>query len=161
MLEIPRTYSHLEAENVFHNKFKGRIATSNVIAFLKFIKGSRVQHVLHALKYKNQPAIGRILGKVYGHELANAGYNQFDAIIPVPLHPAKQRRRGYNQSEEFGIGLSESLKIPCLGHGLKRVLITESQTRKTRLNRWMNVHDVFAISFPQEVIGKRILLVDD
>lgn len=162
LLELPRSYYHLEKENPFYNKFRGRIPVKYVMTLFKFVKGSRVQHLLHALKYKNQPELGTSLGRMYGHDLLNAGFkDQFELIIPVPLHQARKRTRGYNQSEEFGKGLSEVLNIPCSDRFMKRVTKTDSQTRKSRLNRWQNVSEVFQVTVEKEIEAKRILLVDD
>jgi ComF family protein len=87
--------------------------------------------------------------------------DQFDFIIPVPLHPSKRRKRGYNQSEEFGKGLSEILNIPCTEKFLKRIKSTTTQTKKSKLNRWENVNEVFEVRDSEELQGKRVLLVDD
>jgi ComF family protein len=162
MLEMPRSNYHLEIENPFYNKLRGRLPVKFVMSLYKFVKAGKVQQVLHALKYKNQPELGRMLGKIYGHELAQTGYlNQFDLIVPVPLHDHKKRRRGYNQSEEFGIGIAEALNTKCSENPIKRLAMTETQTRKTRLKRWENVKDVFAVCDIEAVFAKRILLIDD
>ena len=133
-----------------------------VMTLFKFVKSSRVQHLLHALKYRNQPELGKALGRMYGHDLVTAGYKaHFDLIVSVPLHPSKKRRRGYNQSEEFGKGLAEILDIPCSDTYLRRLIKTDTQTRKSRLNRWKNVSEVFEVSRVEKINGQRILLVDD
>lgn len=162
ILEMPRSNYHLDIENPFYQKIKGRMPVKYVMSFLKFVKSGRVQHILHSLKYKNKPELGRMLGRIYGHELMQSGYeNQFDVIIPIPLHLKKKQRRGYNQSEEFGLGLSESLIIPCSDNYLQRLHMTSTQTRKTRLKRWENVKEVFAVVNTEAIKDKRILLVDD
>jgi ComF family protein len=162
MMDLPKSNYHLERDNPFFHKFSGRIPVRFVMTLFKFVKRGRVQHLLHALKYKNQPEIGIQLGRVYAADLIAENYkDQFDVIVPVPLHPAKRRKRGYNQSEEFGKGLSEILEIPCTEKFLKRIKVTSTQTRKSRLNRWENVSDVFEVRELEELKGKRILLVDD
>jgi ComF family protein len=162
LLELPRSYYHLEKENPFYNKFRGRIPVSCVMTLFKFVKGSRVQHLLHALKYKNLPELGVALGRMYGQDLLHAGYkDRFDLIVPVPLHSTKKRRRGYNQSEEFGKGLSEVLGVPCYDHFMKRAVKTDTQTRKSRLHRWQNVSEVFQVVKGNEIENRKILLVDD
>ncbi len=159
---MPRSNYHLETDNPFQKKLSGRIPVKFVMSFFKFVKAGNVQHVLHALKYKNQPELGRMLGRVYGNELLNSGYqDQFDLIIPVPLHPLKKRRRGYNQSEEFGLGLAEPLNIACTEEYLKRISLTGTQTKRTKLKRWENVKSVFEAVSPESLYDKRILLVDD
>lgn len=162
LLELPRSYYHLEKDNPFYTKFRGRIPVTGVMTLFKFVKGSRVQHLLHALKYKNQPGLGVALGKMYGQDLVHAGYKgRFDLIVSVPLHEARRRKRGYNQSEEFGKGLAEILGVPCCDNLMERVVITGTQTRKSRLNRWQNVSSVFRVTNASAIAHKRILLVDD
>ena len=162
LMEMPKSYYHLDRQNPFYQKLRGRISVERVMALFKFVKQTRIQHLMHALKYKNHPEIGVALGRIYGSELKEAGIqNEIDMIIPVPLHRSKKRSRGFNQSERFGYGLSEVLGIPCLDEVLIRTIKTETQTRKTRLNRWQNVKEVFQLGNPEQVRGKRILMVDD
>lgn len=162
LLELPKSHYHLEHENPFFNKFKGRIPVRHVMTLYKFVKESRVQHLLHSLKYKDAPEIAQALGRIYGNDLLTNGYgNEFDLIVPVPLHPSKKRKRGYNQSEEFGKGLSEVMNIPCSDDLVQRSVVTSTQTKKSRLNRWRNVSEVFHVEKPEEISGRRVLLVDD
>jgi ComF family protein len=161
MLDLPRSHYHLLPENALFNRLNGRIPLDFAAAFLLFRKGGKVQQLLHALKYKNHPEIGESLGKVYGSELRCASvHEQIDLIVPVPLHEVRKRKRGYNQSEEFAKGLSQSMEIPTYPV-LERITHTETQTRKSRLKRWQNVKEVFKICGQQHVEGKRIMLVDD
>lgn len=162
MLEMPRANYHLDRENAFYNKLKGRLPVSYVMSLFKFVKAGRVQQVLHALKYRNRPEIGRMLGKVYGEELVRSGFGgRFDFVIPVPLHPARRLRRGYNQSAEFGTGIAEQLGIRCEENILVRSRKTETQTRRSRVRRWENVKSVFQVNDPPEIYARRIMLVDD
>jgi ComF family protein len=90
------------------------------------------------------------------------GFNKrFDLIIPIPLHHSRKRRRGYNQSAKFAEGLSDSLQIPWDENIVERKIKTATQTRKTKIERWENVKDVFQIKEPDKIIDRRILLVDD
>lgn len=160
--DLPKTNYHTNPLNPFYQKMSGRVPVKFVIALLKFFKESRVQNLLHNLKYKNHPEIAVALGRMYAQELLYYNYqNEFDIIIPVPLHKVRKRKRGYNQSEEFGKGLSEVLNIPCVDGIIERMLKTETQTKKTKLKRWNNVSEVFRITKPNQIHNKRILLVDD
>jgi ComF family protein len=161
MLEMPRSNYHLEIENPFYQKIKGRIPVKYVMTLFKFVKSSKVQQILHALKYKNKPELGRMLGQLYGQDLLATHHGEFDLIIPVPLHKSRRRSRGYNQSDEFGKGLAEVLQIPCDDTLVKRIMKTATQTQKTRLNRWENVEQVFKAEASEQISNKRILLVDD
>ncbi len=160
--ELPRTHFHDEQENPIFKRLYGRVPLQYAFAFLHFKKGGKVQHLLHEFKYNNHPEIGRKIGVVYGEELLKTGrIGQFDAILPIPLHPTKHRRRGYNQSEEFALGLAQSMNVQCISDAVERIVKTETQTRKTKLKRWENVNTVFRVTRNEEVSGKRILLVDD
>jgi len=162
ILELPKTRYHEQADNTIKSRLDGRISLAYAMAFLKFRKTGVVQHLLHQLKYNNHPEVGVRLGKIYGKELMDAGYGQeFDLIIPIPLHKSRARRRGYNQSAKFAEGLSSSMLIPWDDSIAERRVKTTTQTRKTKMQRWENVKDVFVIKYPEKIINKRILLIDD
>jgi ComF family protein len=162
ILELPKTHYHEQAENIIKSRLSGRIPLAYAMAFLKFRKTGVVQHLLHQLKYNNHPEVGVRLGKLYGKELLEAGFaKKFDLIIPVPLHASRKRRRGYNQSEKFAEGLSLLLQIPYDETVVERKIKTSTQTRKTKIERWENVKDVFQVKHAEKIINKRILLVDD
>jgi competence protein ComFC len=88
-------------------------------------------------------------------------WTSIDYLIPVPLHPKKQQQRGYNQAEMWAKGLAEALGISMRTDILIRTDYTESQTKKSREERFKNVETVFAVKNPESIKGKRILLVDD
>ncbi len=160
--DLPKTGYHLEADNPIKLRLAGRLPAKHVMAFLRFRKTGIVQHLLHQLKYNNHPEVGIRLGKIYGNELMQAGYiNEFDLVVPVPLHQTRKRRRGYNQSACFAQGLSSSLHIPWDETISTRKVGTSTQTRKTKVERWENVKDVFAIRESEKIKDARILLVDD
>jgi ComF family protein len=97
-----------------------------------------------------------------GYELKDAtNFSTIDVIVPVPLHPKKQKKRGYNQSEMFGLGLSRGLGKRMNTNILYRKRFTETQTKKSRSERWENVESVFAVHNPEDFSGKHLLLVDD
>lgn len=160
--KLPVTNYHLRPQNNdLVIKITGLTKPGSVISFLRFTKKGDSQHLLHLLKYKNKPEIGVELGRIYGNLLKTNGFSEkWDQITPVPLHPLKLKRRGYNQSEQFAKGLGDALGIPVI-HSLQRVLFTETQTKKTRMQRLENVAEVFAIRESLYVRDKTVLLVDD
>jgi ComF family protein len=160
MLEIPQTNYHLSHDNPLLNRMAGRVPLTNAFGFFRFTKRGRIQHILHALKYKNEPEVGVMLGRVYGQKLKENNFF-FDLIIPVPLHKTRLRKRGYNQSAKFAEGLSETLHMPYSENILFRSLRTATQTNKTKIARWENVSEVFGLSNANLIQGKHILLVDD
>lgn len=162
MLEMPMTNYHSDFENPLKIRLAGRVELKYAMALFRFSKSGRVQQLLHALKYKNHPEVGLMLGRVYAEKMRASGLSEeFDMVVPVPLHPARKRKRGYNQSAKFAEGLSEKLSVPFFEEVMERAVSTETQTRKTKLSRWQNVSEVFRVKNPESVLNKRILLVDD
>lgn len=162
ILDLPRTHYHNDKNNPLAIKFMGRVNLDHALAFLKFRKKGNVQRLLHALKYQGNREIGLKLGRIYGHQLNESMItSHYDVIIPVPLHISRFRQRGYNQSDEWGRGISETTGISFESNVLVRGHKTETQTRKTKLNRWKNVEEIFYVQKHNLVSGKKILLVDD
>jgi ComF family protein len=118
--------------------------------------------LLHQLKYKSNKDVGKMVGKLYGYELKESQYFQhIDFIIPVPLHPKKLKRRGFNQSSFFAEGLSDAMRVPVNTTCLYRKVDSQTQTKKSRYNRWENVGDIFGVKNSEIIKDKFILLVDD
>ncbi|WP_317045421.1 ComF family protein [Algoriphagus ratkowskyi] len=159
---LPVTSYHLRPiDNDLSDKVKGLSDVKMVMAYLKFTKGGDSQKLLHQLKYRNKPQLAQELGLLYGTILKDHEFHKcWDLIVPVPLHPMKQLRRGYNQSEQFGIGLGDSLSLE-VKKALIRGKFTETQTQKSRIQRMDNMDEVFQISPNATIANKSILLVDD
>lgn len=159
---LPFANFHLRPfDNELTSKIMGLTQVNRVMAFLRFTKKGKSQKLLHQLKYRNRPEIGVEMGRLYGLALLQSGYQgEWDVIVAVPLHPMKQKRRGYNQSEKFADGLSKSLVIKQ-AELLERKKFTDTQTKKSRLQRLDNVEEVFELRPNQNIFGLRILLVDD
>lgn len=159
---LPRTNFQFDIDNAVARVFWGRVKLEAAASFCYFTKGSNIQRLLHKLKYEGDREIGLYLGETYGRELkASILYDEIDLIIPVPLHPRKQRKRGYNQSEAIGQGLSRTLQAALETNVLFRKTNTSTQTRKTRYKRWENVENVFEVRRPDLIRDKNVLLVDD
>lgn len=102
------------------------------------------------------------MGELYAWQLIRSeGWKNADLIIPIPLHPMRLKKRGYNQSEQISIGLASVLKLPLSTNNLARMGNTESQTKKSRFARYENLKDAFIIKNSSELIKKHIILVDD
>lgn len=153
---------HLVQDNEFVTRLWGRLNIESGASAYYFTRNSPIRMAIHHLKYKNKPDIGVMIGREFGRKLKNAPcYKTIDCIIPVPLHPKKERLRGYNQSGVFAQGLSEAMEVPMLSKVLVRRSNTETQTNKKRMERFSNVGEVFAVEKPQSIEGKHLLLVDD
>lgn len=160
--KLPRTEFHNWDDNFMMKHFWGRVELQQAFAFLFFGKETKVQHLLHLLKYKGRPEIGNFIGDLYGSELKqDKAVENIDFIIPVPLHPSKERTRGYNQALKFAEGISQATGIPVRKDFLFRGTASSTQTKKSRFERWKNVEEIFYSENENEWRGKNILLVDD
>lgn len=161
-LHLPETHYHKEHDNPLKLIFAGRVKVEEVASLLYYKKGTITQHILHNLKYNGQKELGDFLGTYYGRQLAaEPRFQEINCIIPIPLHPRKERKRGYNQSEWIAKGLSRGMGIPYRTDILVRTHFTETQTRKSRFNRWENVKEVFMVQNGGQVKGQHLLVCDD
>ncbi|HXC05531.1 MAG TPA: ComF family protein [Bacteroidia bacterium] len=159
---FPLTGYETQHDNPVSRLFWGRAGVEDATAFLHFQKGGGVQQLIHQLKYKGRKEVGWEAGKMFGLVLRDSPlFNSCDCIIPVPLHPTKLRERGFNQSEWIGRGMSHVLHIPVDTGSLLRISRSETQTRKSRFDRWKNVEEIFALDSRASLSGKHILLTDD
>jgi len=160
--ELPKTNYHLEAQNPVMIKMYGKSLVVFGSAYLRFVKSGKTQQLLHQLKYKNKSEIGKVLGEWYATDLAEPmSEHNINLVLPVPLHKHKQKKRGYNQSEGFARGLSETLDIEINADLLIRIKHSSTQTKKTKIERWKNVEDIFKVTSAEDLVDKNILLVDD
>lgn len=160
--EIPKTHFVSEKDNFVEHIFWGRVNLEHASAYYYFHKGSKFQDLIHNLKYKGAKEIGFELGKMYGQEMKNApAYQNIDFVVPVPLHPKREKKRGYNQSDWIAKGISEVTGIAIDNKNLYRSVETETQTKKSRFERWQNVDNIFKIRDEKLFENKHILIVDD
>ncbi len=161
LFEMPRTENHLEKENKLTELFYGRAKIEAGTSLFNFKKASKYRTLLHLLKYQNKKDIGIELGKYLGLNIKSSPYfTHIDYVVPVPLHPKKLKKRGYNQSTLIGQGIAEKIEINLDDTSLIRTVDTETQTKKTKIERWNNVQNVFELT-NNKFNNKHILLVDD
>jgi ComF family protein len=151
----------MHSNNPVEKKFWGRIPVASAMSEFYFSKTSVIQNLIHEFKYKGNKKIGHYLGNMIGKSLINSNRFPIDAIIPLPLFEKKEKKRGYNQAEILCYGISEELNIPVIKNNVIRMIHTETQTKKGRLERWTNVEKVFFVKHPESLENKHLLLVDD
>ncbi|NPA67950.1 MAG: ComF family protein [Chlorobi bacterium] len=161
LYNMPKTYFHETKDNPLNRLFYGITDITYATALFYFRKASIYRALIHKLKYKGQKEIGIELGRMTGQEIKGSFFDETDIIIPVPLHTAKKRMRGYNQSEIIASGISETLKKPVIKNVLIRSKYTETQTKKSLEERRTNVKSAFKTLKPELISGRHILLVDD
>lgn len=162
IFHLPKTNFHFQKNNPISEIFWGRVKINHATAFFTFKKGSQYQKLIHKLKYKGQAEIGIELGKYFGNSLMDSEYyRDIDAIIPVPLHPKKKKIRTYNQSEMIAKGMAEVMNSELILDVLVRNIHSESQTKKDKIERWLNVKNAFGLKSSKRIENKHILLIDD
>ena len=148
-------------DNAVTKVFWGRLPIENGYSLIDFNKGERIQNILHALKYQSNKQVGEELGKMLGGKINELGESIPDLIIPVPLHPKKLKKRGYNQAEIIASGISSVINRPVETKIISRKTYTNTQTNKSRGDRWSNVETVFELAKPEALASKHVLIIDD
>jgi ComF family protein len=159
---MPLTCFEFFSPNPIEKIFWGRVFIEAAAAHLYFTTGSAVQQSLHLLKYKGRKEIGVYYGLQMGATLKlSQRFNDCEIIIPLPLFASREKKRGYNQALLIAEGISRQLNIPVCCNGIIRIKKTETQTHKSRIQRWRNMEATFEIRDPGQITNKHILLVDD
>ena len=162
-MHLPRTrYDEDFYENDMARLFWGQMPVERAFAMIYYEPHSPVSRMVYSLKYLGHPEVGEFMGRMMSAELLGTTFfDGIDMIVPVPLSKKRQRKRGYNQSEEIARGISSLTGIPVANKVVKREKFVESQTQKHRWQRLENVDGVFRRCNNASVDGKHILLVDD
>lgn len=160
--ELPLTGFHNDPDNDAYKKFYGRIGVEHVSSFMYYHKKGIVQEIIHSLKYRGHEEIGTVLGEWYAGDLKkHTIFTDIDFVVPVPLHPKKLRKRGFNQVTAFSKAISENLEIVLIEDLLLRKVNSETQSRKTRFRRTEVDETVFDVMFNESHYNKHFLLIDD
>jgi len=145
-----------ECSNCREMKLQFTSARSAVVAH------SAVREVIHRYKYQRalwfEPFLTRL---ILARALPALDGQGWDIIMPVPLHPVKQREREFNQAERLAASLSAASGIPLKASWLRRIRPTATQTLLSRQQRAANMHGAFAVRPGVRLNGERVVLVDD
>lgn len=159
---LPETGFEQIPGNPVEKIFYGRLRVKAAAAAFYFSKDSVLQNLIHAIKYEKKKEAGITLGETMGKKLLNTTlFNNTDIIVPLPMHPKKQKLRGYNQAGIIANGISKITGWALCEQLVVKTESTTSQTKKGRNERWQNVKDGFFTLEPAKIKGKHILLVDD
>jgi ComF family protein len=160
--QLPVTNFFMHAGNPVEKIFRGRLNIQTAAAYAYFTKQSVMQQLLHQLKYKGRKDVGLYLGNLMGETIKRSKRcADIDALVPLPLHFMKQKKRGYNQAQVICEGIAEATEIPVYDDVIIRRTKTDTQTRKNRLQRWRNIEGKFELARDMSIRNKHILLVDD
>lgn len=158
----PLTDFWREADNPLVRKCWGVLPVERASGFLYYIHGSGWRELIRGFKYRGAWRVARAMGEWYGRCLRESGlYDEVEVVVPLPLHPLKRCRRGYNQSEYLAEGIAAQLGVEVDRRSVRRRRNTQSQALKARADRAHNVAEAFAVRHPARLAGRHVLLVDD
>ncbi|ARV15477.1 ComF family protein [Polaribacter sp. SA4-12] len=160
--DLPLTNFTNYSNNKITKTFYGRIIIEKANTLLFYRKEGITKKLIHELKYKGNEEIGTFFGNWLGEIIKqNNEFSDIDLIVPVPLHPKKLKKRGYNQVSKFGKKLSDHLEKPFLENELLRTSTSKTQTFKARFERFNNNDTKFQLKNTSNLKDKHILLIDD
>ena len=126
------------------------------------VANDKVLDAIHRYKYNRALCLEPFLGGLLARQAKpSLNSNSWDLIVPVPLHPVKEREREFNQAERLSRCLSRAIGLPVETRAVYRVLPTRTQTLLTREERLENMRNAFTCKPSASLNGKRIILVDD
>ena len=165
--ELPLTYHWDIVQNAAFERLARRFEVQDAASLFFFGAESDYRNILYGIKYGGRREFGRSLGRLLGRKLADAkAFGNCHAVVPVPLHPLRQWKRGYNQAEEIARGVAEELGLPVETGLLKRHRRTRTQTKLHGEAKSRNVQGAFSLNdekLPQLLENGiyRLLLIDD
>ena len=163
LLHLPRTaYQFTPLDNPMAQLFWKLAPIERAAALLYYEPHSEVAQLFYDLKYHDRPDIGEDMGRLMAGEMQLARFfDGIDVLLPVPLSRKRLRQRGYNQSEQLAVGVSDVTRLPVITKALRRKHFVKSQTQLNRQERQENVEDMFELRDGSLLQGKHILLIDD
>lgn len=120
-----------------------------------------IRDAIQRLKYRGRSDLGPRLSELLAEHALRLGPS-VDRVLPIPLHPSRERARGYNQAALLAAGVAKRLGVPLDRRSLLRIRITPPQAELDREERLANLRAVFEVAAPKGSLeGLRLMLVDD
>ena len=167
LVGLPLTYQWDIGQNAAFERLAKRFDVEGAAAFLFFGSESDYRKILYAIKYGGRRKLGFRMGQLLGSLLAGSRmFDRCQAVVPVPLHPLRRWKRGYNQAEEIARGVAEAMGLPLETALLRRSRYTKTQTRLRGAAKTKNVQGAFRLN-PQRAAKlqsegiRHLLLIDD
>ena len=159
---MPLTNFAKRKDNPIKLLFENVLPVESAAAMFWFVGGTEWQRIIHNFKYHGRWFFAQKMGEWLGEELLDSGnFDDIDLIVPIPLHYRRRLRRGYNQSEQLALGVGRKMGVECDFRSVRRRHYNDSQTSKSRSERWDNVEEIFDVRRAERLRGKHILLLDD
>lgn len=151
-----------EHNNPLEKIFYGKVDVSSAASLYFYYKKTPIQTLIKSLKYFDLQTFGEFSGKSVLNELKKTKrFKDIDIVIPVPLHPKKEKERGYNQVEVFAKVIAENIKAKYLKDALIKIKYSKSQTSLNQEDRNSNVSNLFTANPQYNFNQKHVLIVDD
>lgn len=162
LLEMPRTMVHKRASTRITDRLARYTPESRHASWFFYRRGGAYSRLIHDIKYRDMPRMGRELGRLFAEEILPSGFfDGIDLIVPVPLHWTRRMERGYNQSRAIAQGVSQAtgISVSKTVYALRR---HQRQALQSGVERMSNVRaDMFGLRRPEELAGRHILIIDD
>lgn len=157
--DFPFTDEAFETENALLETFPEEYRPQKLHTLYYYNKYSEYKNLIHLIKYQSYRKLALYLGTMLGERIKDSC--QADCIIPIPLHPKREKLRGFNQAMEIARGINSVLRLELLGNVVVRTENNVSQTGKNAAERFKNVENIFSLVSPEKINGRHVLLVDD
>lgn len=160
---LPATRFEAWGQNPMKETMDGRVELVSAFAGFFFHKDEALREIIHQFKYDGNRQCAIEMGRELGRMASAAGFDApYDVLVPVPLHKARERRRGYNQSLLLAQGMAQTTGLEVRADILTRTRDMQTQTRLSHAERAHNVMGGFGLTaHAAEVAGRGLLLVDD
>lgn len=161
-LRVPLTNFADDDNNPMVARLRNHAPIEHATALFWYAHNSEWRTAIHNIKYRDAWYSAEKLGEWLGQELLRSGkFDDIELIIPIPLHPVKRLRRGYNQSEHIAIGVGRVLGAKCDFRSVRRANNNASQALTQQSERWENVASIFKVRDAKRLRGRHLLIVDD
>lgn len=139
-------------EREFHFEFACSVGTYD----------GTLREAIHALKFACQELMARPLGELMARCYTTSGLpGKVDVAVPIPIHRSRLVDRGFNQSAEIARVFCKRVSLPMETNALVKTKKTRDQVDLPENERFANVEGAFAVSDPDPIQGKRVLIIDD
>lgn len=161
-LSLPQTDHPWDIRNALWEKMNEFFKIERAVALFDFQKHSRVASILYQLKYRGHQDIGLFIANWLAPQLRKSKvFEEVEAVLPLPLHPKRQKHRGYNQIQLFSETLAKHLDLPMVNDLVYRKKQTQQLAKMEKSKRWNEIEDAFEVIPSQKYPPQHWLLVDD
>lgn len=160
--EIPITKFSQIQNNELERLFRGRLTVEAASALIFYAPKGLTKQMIHLCKYQGKHSLSQYLGQWLAKEMQDSQrFDHLDYVVPVPMHPIKRKKRGYDQVHIFARALADTLDLPMLPDVLQKENYHETQSSKNRFDRFKTLSHDFKIGDGLPIENKHVLLVDD